>query len=95
MLCPLRPGGKPLEIKLSVWQTPTAVTDRILQSEDPVNTYFEWARAEHPEDIYYDRDDETQPLVIAYNLAENHIGDLLGAIEEYKAIGCSLRVEGY
>ncbi len=78
---------------ISVWQTPTDVTYEIVQSDDPIKTYFDWVRSiskEEEEPVYADDDIfmENGPIgTELVNHGESHIEELEKLFDQYRKRG--------
>lgn len=83
----------------SVWQTPTKVTFKILESENPCESYIEWVRSiskDCEEDIYEDGDifHEKEPIgKRVVNSGEDHIKGLLEWFQEMNSEGYEIKYE--
>ena len=86
-------------IRLPVWQTPTEVTKQILESIDPVQTYFDWVHTQSnivyepqyaPDDLFGDN----EPIgYIPVDYANEHIRHFTNLMNQYKDEGYS--INGY
>jgi len=69
-------------LNFDTWQTPTKVTNEIMNSSNPIEKYKEWVMSisEDIEENIYEKDDpfgEREPIGIQiYNPAEEHIAEL-------------------
>jgi len=82
---------------LWVYQTPTKVTEQLIESENPLGSYIEWVRKNfsmNEEISIYSEDDifgEYEPVkTVTVNEAEEHITELLEKISTLKEKGYEL-----
>ena len=95
-------------VYLEVFQTPTDVTRKIIEMDDPLKGYEEWAlenSEDEEEKVYHDPQDEflvedghkdddpSLYKVVIYNYGKEHIENLRNEIESAKRTGYKISYE--
>ncbi len=87
-------------INFNQWQTPTKVTEEILDSENPLQAYIDWVKKSWKDEVHYlDKEDnawyETYKDKVIINHAKEHLEELETFLNEVKEGQYELDIFGF
>jgi hypothetical protein len=93
-------GGEIQTVMFNQWQTPTRVTQEILASKDPAQTYIDWILAECSIDIetpvFSDTDifSDGEPIgTEVFNAGKEHVEEFRAWIKDVEENGFTVKFE--